>query len=55
MKISELIPRLHRFWEEHGDLDVRAYDYADIVPTSIETPEFEVPWYEEAPYVLLRP
>ncbi|WP_434593249.1 hypothetical protein [Streptomyces sp. A5-4] len=54
MKISELIPRLHRMWEEDGDLDVRAYDYSDITPTDVETPEVETNARGEK-YALLRP
>ncbi|MBT2490648.1 hypothetical protein J7E96_19435 [Streptomyces sp. ISL-96] len=54
MKISDLIPRLHRMWEEHGDLDVRAYDYSDITPSVVETPEVESNKQGET-YVLLRP
>ncbi|MFD6936264.1 hypothetical protein ACFWAP_08945 [Streptomyces goshikiensis] len=53
MKISDLIPRLHRFWEEHGDLEVRAYDYSSAGPTPVETPETETS--EGETYVLLRP
>ncbi|MEV6565864.1 hypothetical protein [Streptomyces kronopolitis] len=53
MKISDLIPRLHGMWEESGDLEVRGYDYADITPMPIETPEVERAAGQT--YVLLRP
>ncbi|MGW6391227.1 hypothetical protein ACWFR1_12160 [Streptomyces sp. NPDC055103] len=54
MKISKLIARLHRMWEEHGDLEVRAYDYSDISPSPVETPEVETNGAGEK-YALLRP
>lgn len=54
MKISDLIPRLHRMWEEHGDLEVRAYDYGDIAPSPVETPEVETNAQGET-YALVRP
>ncbi|MGD9485750.1 hypothetical protein WDH52_21270 [Streptomyces sp. TRM70308] len=54
MNISDLIPRLHRLWEEHGDLEVRAYDYSDISPSPVETPEVETTAEGER-YALVRP
>ncbi|MFJ7586957.1 hypothetical protein ACIQZO_06095 [Streptomyces sp. NPDC097617] len=53
MKVSDLIPALHRLWEEHGDLEVRGYDYSSSRPTLIETPQTES--REGETYVLLRP
>ncbi|MFC8466007.1 hypothetical protein [Streptomyces sp. NPDC057250] len=53
MNISDLIPRLHRMWEEHGDLEVRAYDYSGTVPIPMETPGVETE--DGVPYVMLRP
>jgi hypothetical protein len=54
VRISEVIARLHRLWEDHGDLEVRAYDYADITPSVVETPEVETNPQGET-YALVRP
>ncbi|GAA2948136.1 hypothetical protein ACFPN0_15310 [Kitasatospora cinereorecta] len=54
MTISQLIARLHTLWEEHGDLEVRAYDYSDICPSPVETPEVETNGGGEK-YALVRP
>lgn len=54
MTISEMVARLHRLWEEHGDLEVRADDYSDISPSLVEPPAVETNAQGEK-YVLVRP
>lgn len=54
MKALELIALLHRSVEDHGDLDVRAYDYSAFAPTVAETLEIETNQRGET-YILVRP
>lgn len=54
MNISGLIERLRLVAEERGDLEVRAYDYAEISPDEVATVELERDG-QGTTYVLLRP
>ncbi|MEU2487027.1 hypothetical protein ABZ593_20765 [Streptomyces sp. NPDC012617] len=54
MKVSEVIAHLHRVWEEHGDLEVQAYNYSDIDTSAVETPEV-VSDRRGSRHVVLRP
>ncbi|MDX2813446.1 hypothetical protein PV410_12915 [Streptomyces sp. PA03-5A] len=54
MTLLDLVDQLRRLAEEHGDLEVRAYDYAEITPDEVRAVEVERE-QQGAAYVLLRP
>ncbi|MFI2300177.1 hypothetical protein ACH5AL_15240 [Actinacidiphila glaucinigra] len=49
-----LIAELQRIQDEHGVMEVRVYDYADIAPDAVAAGEIERNGQGET-YVLLRP
>ncbi|MEU6628472.1 hypothetical protein ABZ905_09270 [Streptomyces parvus] len=54
MLISEVIARLARVQEEHGDLVVEAYNYSDCATSPVDVPEVEADGRGRT-YVVLRP
>ncbi|MDX3237210.1 hypothetical protein PV392_16330 [Streptomyces sp. ME03-5709C] len=54
MRVADLIAQLRRVVEEHGDLEVRAFDYAEITPDEVQAVELERDG-QGTTYILLRP
>ncbi|MFD3848192.1 hypothetical protein ACFWVB_20165 [Streptomyces microflavus] len=54
MRISEVVADLLRLQAKHGDLEVRAYSYAEIDDSPVAEPAVHAPGVGPA-YVLIEP